>query len=204
MSERVNMPALGESVTEGTVTRWLKQVGDAVALDEPLLEVSTDKVDTEIPSPVAGVLQEILVAEDETVPVGAALAVIGDAAGTPADDAVGSTEPAAERAAKAPVQSPPAEPEPALAEPEPAALAEPVRAGALERGMRKSTAALGTQPRWPPGSLQYIHSPCSPSTLIWLPAGSDSPEGECSAGSGCTAARSAVTIARSERSAAVQ
>ena len=125
MSERVNMPALGESVTEGTVTRWLKQVGDAVALDEPLLEVSTDKVDTEIPSPVAGVLQEILVAEDETVPVGAALAVIGDAAGTPADDAVGSTERAAERAAKAPVQSPPAEPEPALAEPEPAALAQP-------------------------------------------------------------------------------
>jgi len=79
MSERVTMPALGESVTEGTVSRWLKNVGDAVAVDEPLLEVSTDKVDTEIPSPVAGVLQEILVAEDETVPVGTDLAVIGDA-----------------------------------------------------------------------------------------------------------------------------
>ncbi|QKE84514.1 2-oxoglutarate dehydrogenase, E2 component, dihydrolipoamide succinyltransferase [Arthrobacter sp. NEB 688] len=78
MSERVQMPALGESVTEGTVTRWLKSVGDEVAVDEPLLEVSTDKVDTEIPSPVAGVLQEILVQEDDTVPVGADLAVIGD------------------------------------------------------------------------------------------------------------------------------
>src|SRR3954453_18938925 len=78
MSERVTMPALGESVTEGTVTRWLKQVGETVAVDEPLLEVSTDKVDTEIPSPVAGVLQEVLVGEDDTVPVGADLAVIGD------------------------------------------------------------------------------------------------------------------------------
>src|SRR6476469_1385132 len=78
MSERVTMPALGESVTEGTVTRWLKNVGDTIEVDEPLLEVSTDKVDTEIPSPVAGVLQEILAQEDDTVPVGADLAVIGD------------------------------------------------------------------------------------------------------------------------------
>ena len=62
MSESVNLPALGESVTEGTVTRWLKQVGDRVEVDEPLLEVSTDKVDTEIPSPIAGVIEEILVA----------------------------------------------------------------------------------------------------------------------------------------------
>ena len=81
MSERVTMPALGESVTEGTVTRWLKSVGDSVEVDEPLLEVSTDKVDTEIPSPVAGTLQEILVEEDETVEVGADLAVIGDGEG---------------------------------------------------------------------------------------------------------------------------
>ncbi|MBW8730707.1 MAG: 2-oxoglutarate dehydrogenase, E2 component, dihydrolipoamide succinyltransferase, partial [Terrabacter sp.] len=66
MSERVTMPALGESVTEGTVTRWLKNVGDRVEVDEPLLEVSTDKVDTEIPSPVAGTLQEILAQEDDT------------------------------------------------------------------------------------------------------------------------------------------
>ena len=70
MSEVV-LPALGESVTEGTVTRWLKKVGDTVAVDEPLVEVSTDKVDTEIPSPFAGVIQQIIVKEDETVAVGA-------------------------------------------------------------------------------------------------------------------------------------
>ncbi|HZK05889.1 MAG TPA: 2-oxoglutarate dehydrogenase, E2 component, dihydrolipoamide succinyltransferase [Actinomycetaceae bacterium] len=81
MSESVKMPALGESVTEGTVTRWLKEVGESVEVDEPLLEVSTDKVDTEIPSPVAGVLEKILVEEDETVEVGTELAVIGDSSG---------------------------------------------------------------------------------------------------------------------------
>ncbi|MCW3814246.1 2-oxoglutarate dehydrogenase, E2 component, dihydrolipoamide succinyltransferase [Micromonospora sp. DR5-3] len=80
----VKMPALGESVTEGTVTRWLKQVGDSVEVDEPLLEVSTDKVDTEIPSPVAGTLLEIKVAEDETADVGADLAIIGAAGAAPA------------------------------------------------------------------------------------------------------------------------
>src|SRR5512139_2755939 len=80
MATSVTLPALGESVTEGTVTRWLKQPGDRIEVDEPLLEVSTDKVDTEIPSPVAGTLQEILVQEDDTVPVGADLAVIGDGA----------------------------------------------------------------------------------------------------------------------------
>ncbi|HEY0640364.1 MAG TPA: biotin/lipoyl-containing protein, partial [Pseudonocardiaceae bacterium] len=76
MAFSVQMPALGESVTEGTVTRWLKREGDQVAVDEPLLEVSTDKVDTEIPSPAAGVLSRIVVGEDETVEVGAELAVI--------------------------------------------------------------------------------------------------------------------------------
>ena len=81
MSFSVTMPALGESVTEGTVTRWLKKEGDHVAVDEPLLEVSTDKVDTEIPSPVAGVLQKIVVQVDSTVAVGAELAVIADSAG---------------------------------------------------------------------------------------------------------------------------
>ncbi|HRW19035.1 MAG TPA: 2-oxoglutarate dehydrogenase, E2 component, dihydrolipoamide succinyltransferase, partial [Dermatophilaceae bacterium] len=95
MSNRVTMPALGESVTEGTVTRWLKQVGDQVAVDEPLLEVSTDKVDTEIPSPFAGTLQEILVAEDETAAVGADLAVIGDG---PAAGGAGSGDAQAEAA----------------------------------------------------------------------------------------------------------
>src|SRR4051794_17403154 len=77
MPTSVTMPALGESVTEGTVTRWLKQEGEHVDTDEPLLEVSTDKVDTEIPSPASGTLTRILVAEDETVEVGAELAVIG-------------------------------------------------------------------------------------------------------------------------------
>jgi len=77
MSE-VKLPALGESVTEGTITRWLKKVGDTVAVDEPLVEVSTDKVDTEIPSPVAGILQQILVQEDETAAVGAVLAIVAD------------------------------------------------------------------------------------------------------------------------------
>lgn len=84
MSESVVLPALGESVTEGTVTRWLKKVGDSVAIDEPLVEVSTDKVDTEIPSPVAGVIEQILVQEDETVQVGAVLVVISGGSGAPA------------------------------------------------------------------------------------------------------------------------
>src|SRR5689334_2613777 len=78
MATEVTLPALGESVTEGTVTRWLKSVGDSVAVDEPLLEVSTDKVDTEIPSPAAGTLLEIKAEEDETVEVGAVLATSGE------------------------------------------------------------------------------------------------------------------------------
>src|SRR3954454_21715207 len=81
MSVSVTMPRLGESVSEGTVTRWLKKEGDRVEADEPLLEVSTDKVDTEIPSPASGVLQSIKVGEDETVEVGAELAIIGDGDG---------------------------------------------------------------------------------------------------------------------------
>ncbi|MEX5235609.1 biotin/lipoyl-containing protein, partial [Kocuria arenosa] len=100
MSETVNLPALGESVTEGTVTRWLKQVGDEVAVDEPLVEVSTDKVDTEIPSPVAGVIEEILVEEDEDVEVGAPLVVIGDGSGSGSDGGSGQDEAAAESSAE--------------------------------------------------------------------------------------------------------
>src|SRR5690606_36423202 len=80
----VVLPALGESVTEGTVTRWLKQVGEEVEADEPLLEVSTDKVDTEIPAPASGTLLEIVVGEDETAEVGSKLAVIGAADAAPA------------------------------------------------------------------------------------------------------------------------
>jgi pyruvate dehydrogenase E2 component (dihydrolipoamide acetyltransferase) len=91
----VTLPALGESVTEGTVTRWLKSVGDEVAIDEPLLEVSTDKVDTEIPSPAAGVLVEIKVGEDETVDVGTELAVIGQPGEQPAEQPQEAAEPSA-------------------------------------------------------------------------------------------------------------
>ncbi|MBB4786214.1 2-oxoglutarate dehydrogenase, E2 component, dihydrolipoamide succinyltransferase [Streptomyces rapamycinicus] len=102
----VILPALGESVTEGTVTRWLKEVGESVEADEPLLEVSTDKVDTEIPAPVAGTLLEILVGEDETAEVGAKLAVIGAAGAAPA--AAPAEAPAAPAPAPEPVQEAPA------------------------------------------------------------------------------------------------
>ncbi|MDU5161831.1 MAG: biotin/lipoyl-containing protein, partial [Winkia neuii] len=78
MSESVKMPALGESITEGTVSRWLKEVGDTVEVDEPIVEVSTDKVDSEVPSPAAGTILKILVPEDETVDVGTEIAIIGD------------------------------------------------------------------------------------------------------------------------------
>ena len=121
MSESVNLPALGESVTEGTVTRWLKKVGDRVEVDEPLLEVSTDKVDTEIPSPVAGVIEAILVAEDETVEVGTTLVTIGDGSG--ATEAPAAPAPVAE--APAPAPEPVAEaPAPVVEAPAPAPVVE--------------------------------------------------------------------------------
>ena len=105
MSE-VILPALGESVTEGTVTRWLKNIGDSVAVDEPLVEVSTDKVDTEIPSPFAGTLTQIMVQEDETVDVGAVLAIVGEAtSAAPAETAPEAPEAAAPPVA--PVATPP-------------------------------------------------------------------------------------------------
>jgi len=133
MSESVNLPALGESVTEGTVTRWLKNVGDRVEVDEPLLEVSTDKVDTEIPSPIAGVIEAILVAEDETVEVGTPLVTIGDGSGssdvapsTPADapEAVTPVTPEDAQPAAA-VQPAPVEPAPVAPAPVQPAPVEP-------------------------------------------------------------------------------
>lgn len=117
MAFSVQMPALGESVTEGTVTRWLKQEGDTVELDEPLVEVSTDKVDTEIPSPAAGVLTKIVAQEDDTVEVGGELAVIGDGAEDGGSQAPSQPEPQAQPAA-------PAQPEPEP-EPQPEAQAQP-------------------------------------------------------------------------------
>src|SRR4051794_39106686 len=116
MSTSVTMPRLGESVTEGTVTRWLKAEGEHVDQDEPLLEVSTDKVDTEIPSPASGVLSSIKVAEDETVDVGTELALI-DEGGTAA-----APEPAAEEPA-APAEPEPEQPAESPADPAPAAEA---------------------------------------------------------------------------------
>lgn len=92
MSETVNLPALGESVTEGTVTRWLVEVGDEVEVDQPIVEVSTDKVDTEVPSPAAGVIEELLVGEDETVEVGAPLVKIGDGSGGGSSEDAGSDD----------------------------------------------------------------------------------------------------------------
>ncbi|ORB69481.1 2-oxoglutarate dehydrogenase, E2 component, dihydrolipoamide succinyltransferase [Mycobacterium scrofulaceum] len=132
MAFSVQMPALGESVTEGTVTRWLKQEGDTVELDEPLVEVSTDKVDTEIPSPAAGVLTKIVAQEDDTVEVGGELAVIGDSAeggsggggSQAAPQAPSEPEPQAEAAPPEPESEPEPEPEPQAAPPEP----EPARA----------------------------------------------------------------------------
>jgi len=115
MTFSVTMPALGESVSEGTVTRWLKSEGDHVAMDEPLLEVSTDKVDTEIPSPVAGTLQKIMVAVDQTVPVGAELAIIADGAApaaTPAPAAPIATNPVQTPPPAAPVAATPETPAP--------------------------------------------------------------------------------------------
>ncbi|MBQ1053081.1 2-oxoglutarate dehydrogenase, E2 component, dihydrolipoamide succinyltransferase [Micromonospora sp. C51] len=119
----VQMPALGESVTEGTVTRWLKQVGETVEVDEPLLEVSTDKVDTEIPSPVAGTVLEIKVAEDETAEVGATLAVVGAAGGAPAE-AKPEPKPAAEAKPEPKPEPQVSEPTPGMSYNEPAAEAE--------------------------------------------------------------------------------
>jgi len=147
MSTSVTLPALGESVTEGTVTRWLKQVGDRVEADEPLLEVSTDKVDTEIPSPTAGVLLEIKAAEDETVEVGAVLALIGDESEAGGDSAGGSDD-----GGSAEQQAPAAETEPeptSAADEEKAAEAEPAPSsggsGGSGGGSGGSSGASGTE-----------------------------------------------------------
>ena len=115
------MPQLGETVTEGTITRWMKAVGDAVERDEPLFEVSTDKVDSEVPSPAAGVLSEILVPEGETVDVGVKFAVIGDGAGAAsADDAPVAAAAESAAPAPAPAATPAPAPAPAPAPPAPA------------------------------------------------------------------------------------
>jgi len=146
MTFSVKMPALGESVTEGTVTRWLKAEGDHVALDEPLLEVSTDKVDTEIPSPAAGVLQKILVGVDSVAPVGAELALIADGAGAsaPAAPATPQVSTPAPAPTPTPTPTPVATPAPApVAATAPSGNATPVVMPALGESVTE-----GTVTRW--------------------------------------------------------
>ncbi len=134
MPVSVTLPPLGESVTEGTVTRWLKQVGDTVAADEPLVEVSTDKVDTEIPAPAGGIVLAIRVPEDATIAVGAELAVIGDAGALDAAPAVAPPAPAvaapAPAASPAPAPAAPAAPAPAAPAPAAPAPAAPAASAA--------------------------------------------------------------------------
>jgi len=144
----ITLPALGESVTEGTVTRWLKAVGDTVAVDEPIVEISTDKVDTEIPSPVAGVIQEILVGEDETVEVGAVLARVGEAGAAPA-------APPAEPVAEAPAAPAPVAAEPAPPAPEPVTPAAP-----------PAPAAAPAPPAPAPAAPAPVAQPVAPAPVV--------------------------------------
>ncbi|MFE0925302.1 2-oxoglutarate dehydrogenase, E2 component, dihydrolipoamide succinyltransferase [Streptomyces mutabilis] len=139
MAVSVTLPALGESVTEGTVTRWLKAEGERVEADEPLLEVSTDKVDTEIPAPASGVLSSIKVAEDETVEVGAELALIDDGSGAPAAEAA----PQAQQVAEPAPEPAPAAPSTEQAAPAPAPTAEASAGGGSAEGTDVVLPALG-------------------------------------------------------------
>ena len=146
MSTEVTLPALGESVTEGTISRWLKAVGETVEVDEPLLEVSTDKVDTEIPSPVAGTLLEIRFNEDDVAEVGAVLAVIGEASEAPAPQAAPAPQPVAEAApapAPTPAPAPAAPPSPAAPQAVPAGNATEVVLPVLGESVTE-----GTVSRW--------------------------------------------------------
>jgi pyruvate dehydrogenase E2 component (dihydrolipoamide acetyltransferase) len=153
MAFSVQMPALGESVTEGTVTRWLKQEGDTVELDEPLVEVSTDKVDTEIPAPAAGVLTKIIAQEDDTVEVGGDLAVIGDASESAAEQPEGAQpEPEAQPESAARSEPEPAAPAQSEPEPEPAAPAQQASGGGSATPVLMpelgESVAEGTVTRW--------------------------------------------------------
>jgi 2-oxoglutarate dehydrogenase E2 component (dihydrolipoamide succinyltransferase) len=145
----VTLPQLGETVTEGTITRWFKKVGESVSADEPLFEVSTDKVDTEVPSPITGTVTEIRVQEGDTVPVGAVIAVVGEAAaapaGAPAEAAPAEAEPTP---AAAPAE---AEPTPAAAPAEAEPAPEPAAAAAPPAAAPEAPAAPAEQPLPAPG-----------------------------------------------------
>ena len=142
----ITLPQLGETVTEGTITRWFKKVGDTVAADEPLFEVSTDKVDTEVPSPVAGTVTEIRVNEGDTVPVGTVIAVVGaaNAATAPAPVAPAPVAAPAPTPAPAPVAQPAPAPAPVapapVAQPAPAPVAQPAPAPAARPAAAVATA----------------------------------------------------------------
>ncbi|MFY1672376.1 2-oxoglutarate dehydrogenase, E2 component, dihydrolipoamide succinyltransferase [Plantactinospora sp. WMMB334] len=173
----LTMPALGESVTEGTVTRWLKEVGDTVEADEPLVEVSTDKVDTEIPSPAAGTLLEIRVGQDETAPVGADLAVIGTPGGAaPAEPERPTAEPA--RPAPEPEQAATEAPKPAPAPKQPAAEPAPAEqpAGTAQPGASYQTPAPETERSAQPARTERSAQPAAPRTPAPAPAGGPSTE----------------------------
>ncbi|MGW3888392.1 2-oxoglutarate dehydrogenase, E2 component, dihydrolipoamide succinyltransferase [Micromonospora chokoriensis] len=162
----VKMPALGESVTEGTVTRWLKQVGETIEVDEPLLEVSTDKVDTEIPSPVAGTVLEIKVAEDETAAVGADLAIIGAAGGATAQ---AKPEPKPEPQAEAkPAPKAEPKPEPKVQEPTP--------------GMSYNEPAAETESSAQPAKTEQASQPAAPASTPPRPSAPAQGGGEEAAG----------------------
>src|SRR5580658_6928343 len=140
------MPQMGETVTEGTITRWMKAVGDSVARDEPLFEVSTDKVDTEVPSPLSGVLQEILVPEGDTVEVGTRLAVIADAG-----DSANGSAPAATVATPAAPQAPPPPPPQPVQQAAPPPPPQPVQQAAPPPPPPPPPAPYAAPPPAPPG-----------------------------------------------------
>jgi pyruvate dehydrogenase E2 component (dihydrolipoamide acetyltransferase) len=179
----VTLPQLGETVTEGTITRWFKKVGEQVAADEPLFEVSTDKVDTEVPSPIAGVVQQILAQEGDTVPVGAVIAVVGTADAAPADEPAPS--PTAESAA-VPAAEPAAEAEPAAApaaaEPGPAAEAAPLPP-APDVAEPEAAPAPEPSPEPAPEPAPAVESPTAPAAQADQPSADEpaagaSPKGD--------------------------
>jgi 2-oxoglutarate dehydrogenase E2 component (dihydrolipoamide succinyltransferase) len=184
MPTSVKMPQLGESVTEGTVTRWLKSEGEHVDADEPLLEVSTDKVDTEVPSPASGTLLSIKVQEDETVEIGVELALIGEAgedggsAGAHDADSGQVAEQAAPEQEQAPAPQAQAEPEP-QAEPQPQAEPEPERAPAREPEPARADAAPAAAPTAaapPPAQQPAPQSAPAPAPAAQQPSGKDDDE----------------------------
>ncbi|WP_411721082.1 2-oxoglutarate dehydrogenase, E2 component, dihydrolipoamide succinyltransferase [Mycetocola sp.] len=193
MAESVSLPALGESVTEGTVTRWLKNVGDRVEVDEPLLEVSTDKVDTEIPSPIAGVIEEILVQEDETVEVGTALVKIGDGSSSggdaPAEEAPAEEPAPAEEAAQAQEEEAPvvepstevSEEAASAAESAPADAPAPPAPATPEPAPAASAPAPAPAPSAPAAPAP---APAAPAPAPAAPAAAPAPTGESLGGSG--------------------